>query len=276
MENDVVAVQSELLKMLHILVPFLDKNGLRYYVCAGTQLGAVRHKGFIPWDDDVDIMLPRYDYEKLILLCKNNMLPQGLDAKSIELDEKTALPFLKVISKEVEIDDQGQWDDNGKLWIDVFPIDGMPSEISARERFFKKVKRKQKFFLSGYNNLRQLNKVTKNKLVLPVKYVAHAFARAYGLRKIALKYISFCKQYDYEGARYVGLVMWGNGPEEAIAKDDMSPMQFDFCDMKVTGFKEYDKYLKNLFGDYMVLPPEEKRKTHGVKIKNNITEGAIK
>lgn len=123
--SEIKKVQAKLLDMMHRLVMVLDEHRIPYYVCAGTQLGAVRHKGFIPWDDDIDIMIPRPDYERLIQLARANdlKLGEGLEARSIELGN-ARIPFLKVIDPQVEIVDLGQVDRINKLWIDVFPMEG--------------------------------------------------------------------------------------------------------------------------------------------------------
>ena len=265
--SEIKKVQAKLLDMMHRLVMVLDEHRIPYYVCAGTQLGAVRHKGFIPWDDDIDIMIPRPDYERLIQLARANdlKLGEGLEARSIELGN-ARIPFLKVIDPQVEIVDLGQVDRINKLWIDVFPMEGLPSDASERVKFYRKARRIQKSFLIGYNSLAQLIKITKRKRQILVKWAVHVGVRAYGLKRLARKLVKHCSRYDFEQAEYVGLVMWSYGEKEAMLKADLWTRQYEFCDMKVKGVGDYDRYLKNSFGEYMILPPVDQRKTHGVKL----------
>ena len=133
-------IQLEEKKILDQVVEFLDKNDLKYSLCAGTLLGAIRHKGFIPWDDDIDIMMSRPEYNKLQELIKNNsnILGDNLYFHSVELHNLN-MPFTKVYNHNVEINDWRYNDIYEKyLWIDIFPIDGFPDNVGECKKWFEK------------------------------------------------------------------------------------------------------------------------------------------
>ena len=117
-------IQEEELNILKETIKFLDHNNIKYYIFYGTLLGAVRHQGFIPWDDDIDIAIPRPEYEKLIKILKekNNKI-NNLNIESIGYEVGVSdWPFIKIVNKDIKLEDELNCDKN--LWIDVFPLDG--------------------------------------------------------------------------------------------------------------------------------------------------------
>ena len=127
---------------LDIMVVFdrvARENNLKYSLCAGTLLGAVRHKGFIPWDDDIDVTMPRPDYEKLLQLNREKSLwPQSLELCSFE-DGTLNSPYMKLFDRTTKIVEENySQDDVRSLWIDIFPVDGVPADRKERVRHYRK------------------------------------------------------------------------------------------------------------------------------------------
>ena len=126
-------IKKELLNILYILDIFLTNHNLKYSITSGTLLGAVRHKGFIPWDDDIDISMLRPDYNKLIHILKNiNKIDESLSGIGFELGNSN-IPFLKIINKNIKTEEKIIRDitDEGNLWVDIFPFDGIPNHFSG-------------------------------------------------------------------------------------------------------------------------------------------------
>ena len=128
---DNTEVKKYILNILCEFAAFCDQNGLRYYLSGGTLLGAVRHKGFIPWDDDIDVMMPRNEFEKLEKILNEKKIAENLSFISYD-NGNMHYPFGKVINTNIKIDDSCVKDKLEQyLWIDIFPMDGIPESVSA-------------------------------------------------------------------------------------------------------------------------------------------------
>ena len=124
-------IHAALLEILDALVDFCDRNGLRYYLCGGTLLGAVRHKGFIPWDDDIDLNMPRPDADRLIELTQG-VLNDHIEIASPFGPVPHAVGFLRACDKRYilhssTLDGKSSYYTN--LFVDIFPIEGLPTNM---------------------------------------------------------------------------------------------------------------------------------------------------
>ena len=259
--------QLEEKNILDRVVNILDKYNLRYFLIYGTLLGAIRHKGFIPWDDDIDIAMPRPDYEKLQEIVRNDkeLLGNNMYFHSYELGNLN-MPYTKVYNYNIRIDD---WRYNDKyekyLWIDIFPIDGFPSDDKKVEKMFKKASRWRKILMYRkmvFKFLLSQKSFYKNVLKFFSKIIFSIFPSRFASKRI----ISINKKNKYEDCDFVGDFVWGDGPQEKVEKylyEEYIDVEFEGS--KYKGLKHYDKYLSKTYGDYMKLPPEEKRKTHSFK-----------
>lgn len=126
MEYDIRPLQLRTLKLLRQFQEVCREHGLRWYATAGTMLGAVRHAGFIPWDDDMDIAMPRPDYDRLIVHAAE-WLPRPMELVCAELDESYPLPFAKLQDASTTILERPHLPFLGGIYIDIFPIDGVPA-----------------------------------------------------------------------------------------------------------------------------------------------------
>lgn len=254
------------LSELHILEKFADfcnKNSLRYFAHGGTLLGAVRHNGFIPWDDDVDLIMPRPDYEKLITLIKNGaIIDNDLFVTAPELQDNPDFPFMKVFDKTTMIE-SGNEVFSDYIWIDVFPLDGLktPPEkelkkiIRLQKIFFQKRTQEKKKYKDGITKTRKALGVIKR---LPLKLVSYS--------KFVSYFLNRCKSIDYDSAEYVSYPVWAAHPGNILKKEWLDKtIHLPFEDIKVSVFSGYKHYLKNRYGNYMKLPPKEQQVTHNIK-----------
>ena len=261
-------IQLEEKKILDLVVKFLDDHHLKCFLAGGTMLGAIRHHGFIPWDDDIDILMTRPDYDKLQEIIKRgNQIPNSdLYFHSIGLHNST-FPFTKVYKRSIEVYDR-KYDDKYEkyLWIDIFPIDGLPKNDAECYKLYKRKKRYERLMkYRKINNeyLLQHNGILKRYIRLMIKNILKLFSDEYFAKKI----ISLTKKYPYNQSDYVGCLVWGYGPQERMTKEDAEDyIEVTFEGSKYLGFKNFDQYLSNLYGDYMKLPPEEKRVTHNIDV----------
>ena len=262
-------VQEKELEILKVIISIIEKHNLRYYSIGGTTLGAVRHKGFIPWDDDIDIALPRKDYEQLRSILPKE-LPVGLQFLDYDNVKSNLFMFSKV--HDVNTSYIAKYTENCPefytgVFVDIMPLDGMPRDFAKRKKIIRHL-RKLLFW-----NIRVRPIPTKTDTVLKrIKYIYRRFLRLFfrynffsdALQKYAEKYdfdASECVCYDY----YAELK---NAESRIVFEredfDQIIKLPFETIDINVP--KGYDRYLKTYFGDYMKLPPIEQQVSHGTII----------
>ena len=247
-------IQGELLSMLKVAGPWLQEHGIRYSLSDGSLLGAVRHKGFIPWDDDLDIYMSRPDYEKWLGLTDEFKAATGLVAASCR-DGSYHYPYAKMLNPTIRAQEDslaGVYE--GYLWIDVFPIDGVPDDESEYEKLIN-----WRWFREKLINL-ALTKGSKNKYKAAFKAVAQPVFRLFvNPVKLARQVDERCKRIPFETANRVacpasGITFKGKSiPREGFEKTVMLP----FGDTEQPCMSCWDEYLSKCYGDYMQLPPEE-------------------
>ena len=267
MENGYLSleeVQEEELKILKNVTDFMEKNNLTYYLYAGTLLGAIRHKGFIPWDDDVDIFMPRDDYNKFIELFNNKEIDEKYELKATILNN-TKNPYAKVINKNIVVDGESAEDKN--LWIDIFPLDGSYND----EKEYLKLAKKINFYgVLRYINttkIKYILKQNRNPLNKLLKIILKPITMILPMKHYAKKIEKWAMQNSYNECEYVGVIVWGYDErwiKEEIFKDTV---EVEFENEKFNAPSGYDLYLKNNYGDYMKLPPHKARNTHKIMAK---------
>ena len=251
--------------ILNILINFdcfCRDNNLKYYLSGGTLLGAIRHKGFIPWDDDIDVCMPRKDYEQLIKIFpkiyRNKFILKCIEYKNFKY------PFIKIVNINTKIINKyvnNEMENN--LWIDILPVDGLPQNNNDLKRIYKSVKFYRKLLMLNFANIGEgktlLKQVFKPLFIL--------FAKFIGVNRCITEIEKIAKAYDYDKSDYVGAITWGlYGVGERMKKSEFEKTVYvDFEGYKFPTFSCWDSYLKALYGDYMKLPPVEKRKTHDME-----------
>lgn len=255
------------LDILLDVAKFCDDNGLEYFMAYGTLIGAIRHKGFIPWDDDIDIYMPRKDYNKFIELFKGEGKPERLEAIHPK-HPMSRHPFMKVIDTRTAKYEKGYSYPDGVLGIDidVFPLDGQPDDEEEFNKWYDKL---YKLYLLDYLSNRNGEGSLKRRMAHIGIKILNLFMP---LKKIRKKTAALHEKYPYESSKYVGSV-------ECIAsyKNDRMPKElfegYSWCEFEGHKFKApkgYHEVLTALYGDYMQLPPEEQR------VNPHLTEAFMK
>lgn len=251
-------VETEMLQAFH---DFCEEHGLRYYLGGGTALGAIRHNGFIPWDDDIDVNMPRPDYMKFLELCKNGWLDtiHKIDSRFVDPDCPSSITRIYDSRTEVNFD-------NFRIpykigcWIDIFCIDGLESDKKKQIRHFKQMRIALDLFICC---LTKFGGKRRSKLVTVLQYglvPVLPLIRLVGYKKYLDIMEKIAMRFPYETSEYVGVLEGRAEEKEAMKKSDMEPAKLvDFDGHKFYISANYDEYLKNLYGDYMKLPPEEDR-----------------
>ena len=259
---DISEIHAELLKLLVQFHEVCETHGLRYSMDAGTLLGAVRHKGFIPWDDDMDVIMPRSDYEQLISLNKDN-LPNNIDIVTNRINNGFIYPFAKFCNREIYAHEpllEGKFDES--LWIDVFPMDGLPGDPEERERQFQRAEYMRRRAVLTYLPAG----TRKSALHLMLKRLAGVYYRLTTSPQKAYADLERTAQtYPFEGSPYCAdLVFVESGVRACLPATDFdNRIMLPFEGRDFWAVPSWDAYLTGLYGDYMQLPPENERHTHG-------------
>ena len=256
--QEIQDIEKGILSEIHA---FCVNNGIRYTLYGGTLLGAIRHKGFIPWDDDIDIAMPRPDYERF---CRE-FRSDRYSLHCYENDHRYCYPFAKVCDdRTVLIEDSYRHLRLG-VFLDVFPLDGFSDNDAAPRRIIrmKKVVWGCLVFqnCSPFNKKRSFRRQLFLSFCLPFKLIPLAVRRLPS-RLILPLFSRKASQTSFEGAPFVGCAVWGYGIREIFPRSiyaGWTTVSFEGesrCVM--SGWKEY---LTSVYGDYMTPPPPEKRYT---------------
>ena len=250
--------------ILTYFADFCKKNSLRFYLCGGTLLGAVRHHGFIPWDDDLDVCMPRPDYDKLMKLYGEEV--SNIRLFSWERRNMTA-PFAKLKRIDTRIScrtSNSDSDIDTNLWIDIFPFDGLP-ESAAEQRWIYRRAYIYRQFLALCLSRSGTGRTFVRK---EIKNIIRPFARLVGAKRFNAWLDSFARQIPYGATPYVGSIAWGlHGFPGEVMQIDMfeKGTLVEFCGATMPTFSCWENYLSNCYGDYMQLPDEKDRQTHQYK-----------
>ena len=126
-------VQLAELDILKLVKRICDKYDIKYSLHGGTLLGAVRHGGFIPWDDDIDIGMPRPDYEEFMRIVRD-FLPEHMIYRNFRIGNEDTIFFSRVEDSSIQVEDSSAIKKrNRNAWIDIFPLDGMPKNVIVRK-----------------------------------------------------------------------------------------------------------------------------------------------
>lgn len=258
MNNNLSEMQRKLLPMLSWYHEFCVQNNLEYYLLGGTMLGAARHEGFIPWDDDIDVGLPRNDYERFLKLTKNkkfnNYIVEGIDTP----EKDFCYGYAKVYDTSTTLIENTKYQIKRGVYIDVFPLDGVANEKDEIEKVFKPIYWRYQLLLARTCGIRESRSWYKN-LAIKVARLLPGFDE----KKFMLHIDELCKRKSYEECRYVGNLYGNWGIREIVEKRIMGkPTLYHFEGLEVYGAADYDAYLTSLYGDWRKMPPKEKQVTH--------------
>ena len=262
--TDLEEIQAMLYDLMQELHKICEEHGLVYNLFGGSLLGAVRHEGMIPWDDDIDVTMPRPDYEKLIRILKNNQ--NGNCCIYIENDKNYVYPFAKFCRRDTILVEKTIRDKFSKikLYVDIFPLDGIPetTELEIKKMYLRA--KKYKF----------LHNVSVAKLTVSPTWWKKPFVIYRWLRRSVLgicgykfylnKQIKITRSHLFEGCCNIGFVsQWVYGEKSIISKVNYYDRKlYKFGNYEFWGVKDSDAVLKKLYGDYITPPPKDQRKSH--------------
>ena len=256
------------LENLRMLMEICEKNHLRYYLIGGSLLGAMRHRGFIPWDDDIDVGLPRPDYNRFVQIAKE-YLPAHMDVKTMTSDPNYKCYFTRLINNKKKIYwDHGQYTAVIGVWMDVFPLDGLPDNPLLRKMQVFRVKLAKALY-----NFTQIDYVSTNRTNRPLsERVLIRFAQLTRIGRLMnadrrlQKLDRALQRYDYDTCAYAWNFSGCYGKREIVPHIQLGGSRTaQFEGMQVSIPEAAEDYLTSIYGDYMKLPPEDQRRSHEVR-----------
>jgi lipopolysaccharide cholinephosphotransferase len=239
------------LDLLQKTADFCEENGIRYFLCGGTLIGAIRHKGYIPWDDDIDIAMPRADYDRFVKIF--NRSENYCQVVNLDTNPKYAYPFAKVYDNRTILNELHYPGDTFGVYIDIFPADGIKKVYQI-----KKIMLLRKFLNTKKANYfhRTISKKIINTIgkLLLLPFSAHT---------IATWMDNEARKYEFGSLPMAGLMGNPLGMGEMVRKSVFdSDVYQEFEGRKFRVPVGYDEWLRSIYGDYMQLPPEEHRVSH--------------
>lgn len=253
--QELKSIEFEILKMFDA---FCKENNIRYYLAFGTLLGAIRYKKFIPWDDDVDVLVPRDDYDRLIKLFKDS---EKYQLFAFEKNSKYPFPFAKLCDMTTrKIETVYNTGITLGVDIDIFPLDAFDSDLEKAKN--------ECSCIMGYMRRLGYTKANKPDTNSPIKFAIWS-AILVGYRMVGAKYyvqkiIGECRKEKLGDSAYVGAKAWCIWGERGIipARAFEDSVDVEFEGQMFPAPVGYDEYLTCLYGDYLPEPPKEKQKTH--------------
>lgn len=254
MTHTVNELQKCLLNMVRDFHDICVNNKLDYYIIGGTFLGAVRHKGFIPWDDDIDIGMPRNSYEKFLKL-PDSALPGYLSRLNAGYgNKKRDFLYVKLCNKNTTLVENGNEKRVEGVYIDIFPLDGAHNT---------RIGSYLKYYISRiYTYGIWLNGSDKERDTL-FKRLAQKCSKAIDNEYLYNRGNEYLAKAQYDQSKYVGNYLGRWGPKEIMSRNIFGrPTLYEFEEIMLYGPENAHEYLSTVYGSYMKLPPLEKRKSN--------------
>ena len=258
-EGQMIAL--EILKQVHSIC---KKLNIQYWAIFGTLIGVVRHQGFIPWDDDLDITMKREDYQKFVEYCiknKDELYPYYLDHFTIN----KLCPFYiaRFCDSRYKLTFEYAEDYTSGFFIDIYPYDGIGNDLDYWRSIWKRIQFiKRLEGLSIGNRYRE----SKNKKTQIINYIISRIGKLKGRNYWLFKLDAIEQRFNWEESSLVGIPVWTEHPYLIKREWFNETVYLPFEDMQVPVPIGYDKLLRAIYSDYMVLPPVDKRvASHGYK-----------
>lgn len=254
---------ATILDILKAFMKICKDNELTYYCCAGTAIGAVRHHGIIPWDDDIDVIMPRPDYDRLLEIAKTANFGKYEIITPYD-DETYPLYFSKLSNRNTTLIEDRQIPCVIGLYVDIFPLDATDDDVAKakrlKDRYTKIINRLNA--VSTHNTFGEYLSLLKKKEKwgrFAIKTLAF-FCRSALRRHLIRQMDRLSHLYDYDKAKNVQVYTGSYGHREVFPKSWLGKgKEFPFEDTTVMLPECYDEYLRHFFNDYMQFPPVEQR-----------------
>lgn len=255
-------IHRETLVIVEKINEICEELNINSYLAYGTLLGAVRHKGFIPWDDDYDIFMLRPDYDKFLAYCEEH----AEELKPFRLmNYHNTERYTFAISRFCDLRYEMVMEDGNEvgmgMFIDVYPFDGLGNSVSEWKRKYLSLKNKWLSMGVYYSNSDNTVPNMGNAVKKMGRKAFCLYARMFGTSYFIKKLEEMAQKHSVDESKYVGIVVWEE--VKVFPKEWMEECVYlEFEGIKVKAPKHYKEMLELWYGDYMQLPPVEQRIPH--------------
>ena len=263
--------QRYILHVLREVTRVLEELKIPYFMQGGTMLGAIRHGGFIPWDDDVDLGIPRADYDRLLKEVSAR-LPENLELRTYDDETDHHYYFARIVDTRYQIRRMGSIEERlENIWVDLFPLDGMPNGFVSRQwHKMRLLFTRLKFHLSCFEkvNIKRPGRPLVERIIIRIAMITRV-GKWWNTRKQLDKLDRLLKKYPPEKSKsLVNFTGQTSFKFNEMFKKEIygQGKEYAFEDMVLVGPVEYDAYLKSLYGDYMTPPKESDRNAHAAEL----------
>ena len=264
-DSNVDKLQKIDLEIVKEVISICKANNLKYYMIGGTLLGAIRHKGFIPWDDDIDLGMPRDDYEKFLKLAQTN-LSSHLDLINFKIDSSYQYYITRVRNTDTKVVESRIGNDSKYTHasIDIFPLDGTPNNKYKRKLYYFKIMSLRALMSLSYKDSidheRKRGLLERIFLSIMIRIPTEKVFNTTNIKNWIDKSM---RKYPVENSDIIGCLMGAYRIGEMVPRKIYGEGRYyDFEDIQLNGPEYAHDFLKCIYGNYMELPPENARKTH--------------
>lgn len=244
-----------------------DNNGIKYFMIAGTLLGAVRHKGFIPWDDDMDFAIMRKDYGRFLEACKNELGDKFL-LQEMFVDENYALPMAKLLLKDTKLVERTTAKNKAikGIYIDVFPYDSIPDDENLRKKHSRNLYFLKRLFLAKQNyKISEKGQFVKSVVYTVLKFISLFVNKSFLRNRLEKELCLYANENTEKVAAIGGAYSYNKESVKRIWFSETVDLPYENTVFPAP--KNYIEYLSYFYGDYMTPPPEDKREN-----RHNVVE----
>ena len=258
--NNLTPLQQKLLKILDWFHKTCLENDIKYYAIGGTMLGAYRHGGFIPWDDDIDVGMPREDYEKFISLFGDKQIGDYYIETQNSKNPEYLYCFTKIYDTTTTLTEKTRYKLKRGIFLDIFPLDGAGNSFEESRKIFASVSKKHKLLLTKSVALKKDKSLVRNASVIIGRLIPNFIINP---KKLVWEINALCKKYNYNECEYVGNFFGNWGVREIMPKKFFgAPKIYKFNDIELLGVEDADSFLCEMYGDWKTLPPQNERISH--------------